>query len=308
MLFERQQLLKPWLPDDESTRMLSHLCRTRRRLVDEHTRLILQLNSHLKTYLPLVFKASPKRSITPLVLELIRRWPDPRKLKRADRRVLHKVLKTYHYRNEDQRNEFIEALRSSELLTRDAALIEPIAIVAKALATQIPVLRKSITKLEERIKTEMKSHPDMQLFSTLPGAGEALAPRLLVAFGSQRERFASADEFSTFTGIAPAMKQSGKSRYVHRRYACDKHLRQTFHEFADHARKWCPWSRAYYQLQKSRGMKHHAALRKLASRWIRILFQVWKKKTQYDPVAYLTNIQKKNPLIIPFLNKDLEKC
>lgn len=308
MLYERKKLLKPWLPDDESTRMLSHLCRTRRRIVDEHTRLILQLTSHLKTYFPLVFKVSPKRSITPLVLELIKRCPDPRRLKRVDRRIFHKILKSHGYRNEDQRDKVIQSIRSSELLTSDAALIEPVAVMAKALATQIPVLRKAIAELEERISIEMKNHPDKELFTMLPGAGEALAPRLLVAFGSHRERFKSADEFSTFTGIAPAMKQSGKSRHVHRRYACNKYLRQTFHEFADHARRWCAWSRAYYRLQRSRGMKHHAALRKLASRWIRILFQVWKKKIQYDPAAYLANIQKKNPAIKPFLNKDLKTC
>lgn len=73
------------------------------------------------------------------------------------------------------------------------------------------------------------------------------------------------------------------------------YLRQTFHEFADHARQLCPWSRAYYRLQKSRGMKHHAALRKLALRWIRILFRVWKDRTAYDPAAYMATIRRKNP-------------
>lgn len=80
-----------------------------------------------------------------------------------------------------------------------------------------------------------------------------------------------------------------------------RYLRQTFHEFADHARKWCPWSKAYYRFQKSRGMKHHAALRKLATRWIRILFRVWKTRTACDPAAYLTQIKHKNPAIVPFL-------
>ena len=84
-------------------------------------------------------------------------------------------------------------------------------------------------------------------------------------------------------------------------YACPKYLRQTFHEFADHARKWCPWSQAYYRLQKSRGMKHHAALRKVALRWIRILFRVWKNREAYDPAAYMTTIKRKNPAIVPFL-------
>jgi transposase len=162
-------------------------------------------------------------------------------------------------------------------------------------------LEKSIDELEASIDKEMASHPDANLFTALPGAGKTLAPRLLTAFGSQRDRFANANEVATFSGIAPVTKRSGKSCIVHRRYACPKYLRQTFHEFADHARKWCPWSRAYYRLQKSRGMKHHAALRKLAMRWIRILFRVWKNRTAYDPAAYMATIKRKNPEIVPFL-------
>jgi len=70
---------------------------------------------------------------------------------------------------------------------------------------------------------------------------------------------ANANEVATFSGIAPVMKRSGESCIAHRRYACPKCLRQTFHEFADQLRKWCPWSRAYYDYQRSRGMKRRAA-------------------------------------------------
>jgi len=236
-----------------------------------------------------------------LTLELLKRWPDPRKLKRADRRLLDRVLKEHSSFNEERRREVIDRIRSAALLSSDRALIESAAIMAQCWARQISGLQKAIDALALKIETEMKEHPDAALFAALPGAGKALAPRLLVAFGSQRDRYANADEVTTFTGIAPVTKQSGKSRTVHRRYACPKYLRQTFHEFADHARKWCPWSRAYYKAQRSKGMKHHAAIRKLASRWIRILFRVWKDRTPYDPDLYLATIKRKNPAIIPFL-------
>lgn len=301
MLCERHKQLRAWQPDDESTRLLARLCQTRRQWVNERTRLTQQLIDQLKGYFPLALELNSERSVSPMILELLRRWPDPRQLQRADRRILHKVLKAHGCRNEDQRQEVIERIRSAKLLSRDRALIEPAAVVTQTLAKQIPVLQKAIDELETKIENEMKTHPDAALFTALPGAGKALAPRLLTAFGSQRDRYASAEEIATLSGIAPVTKQSGKSRIVHRRFACPKYLRQTFHEFADHARKWCPWSRAYYQLQRSRGMKHHAAVRKLASRWIRILFRVWKTRTPYDAGAYLQVIQRKNPDIIPYL-------
>ena len=189
-----------------------------------------------------------------------------------------------------------------KLTTTDAVLLEASAILIQTCVLQMRTLNKSITELEARLKQQMDQHPDAELFRSLPGAGQHLAPRLLAAFGSQRNRFASADAMLAFTGIAPVRKQSGRTNIVHRRYACPKHIRQTFHEFADHARRWCPWSKAYYQMQRSRGMKHHAALRKLASRWIRILFVVWKTNTPYDPARYLNTLRTKNPAIIPFLN------
>ena len=34
-----------------------------------------------------------------------------------------------------------------------------------------------------------EAHPDFTLFDSLPGAGDALVPRLIEALGSQRERF-----------------------------------------------------------------------------------------------------------------------
>ena len=303
MLRERVQVLQPWRPDDEPTRLLARLCQTRRQLVDQRTGLMQQLVSQLKAYYLLVLQLGPTPVVTPLVLELVRRWPDPRQLQRADRRLLHRVLREHGYRNQAQREERIQLIRAAKLLSRDRALIEPAAVLVRCLAKQIAVLHKAIEQLETEIETHMRKHQDAALFTSLPGAGKALAPRLLTAFGADRSRYASATEIATFSGIAPVTKQSGKSRIVHRRYACPKFLRQTFHEFADQARRWCPWSRAYYLQQRSRGMKHHAALRKLALRWIRILFRVWKTRRPYDPAAYLATIQQKNPAIIPFLTK-----
>jgi len=51
-----------------------------------------------------------------------------------------------------------------------------------------------------------------------------LAPRLLAPFGSQRERYANAEEVRTYSGIAPVTKRSKKRKWVHFRWACPKVL------------------------------------------------------------------------------------
>ena len=56
-----------------------------------------------------------------------------------------------------------------------------------------------------------RTHPERALFADLPGAGSVLLPRLIVAFGTQRERFASADELASYSGIAPVTQQSGQT-------------------------------------------------------------------------------------------------
>jgi hypothetical protein len=108
-----------------------------------------------------------------------------------------------------------------------------------------------------------------------------MAPRLLAAFGSQRERFNRVEELQVYSGISPVISSSGKSRWIHFRFSCPKFLRQTFHEWAGHSIAYSTWARAYYQLQRSRGKQHHAAVRALAFKWIRIAFRCWKRRVAY---------------------------
>ena len=160
---------------------------------------------------------------------------------------------------------------------------------------------KSIRDFDAKIAEMMKQHPDSHLFTSLRGAGPVLAPRLLCAFGSRRDRWEDAESLASFSGIAPVTKRSGKQCKVHRRFACPKHLRQTFHEFADSARKFCPWSKARYQLLRDRGMKHHAAVRKIARSWIRILFRVWQTRTPFDCDRYIAKLKQRCPEITKYL-------
>ncbi len=81
-------------------------------------------------------------------------------------------------------------------------------------------------------------------------------------------------------------RSSGKSHHVKRRYACNKYLRQTFHEFADHVRRWSSWSKVYYQHLRDKGKSHNAAVRALAYKWIRIIYRVWKTREPYDEARY----------------------
>ena len=301
MLWERITTLTPWLLDDENTRLLAHLSQHRRKLVDGQTKLRLQLVSLLKSYFPVVLELFTTVRQQPLLLSVLSRWPDPRQLRRADRRLIRRVLREHCVRNEEQQDEIIERIRSATLLTHDDALITPTAMAVKLLVAQLQQSRKVILEFDAKIAEALQQHPDAHLFTSLRGAGPTLAPRLLCAFGSQKDRWEDADSLAAFCGIAPVTRKSGTKCSVRRRYACPKFLRQTFHEFADSARLYCPWTKARYRMLRDKGMKHHAALRKLARSWIRILFRVWQTGTPFDCDRYLTQLKQRCPEIIPYL-------
>ena len=146
----------------------------------------------------------------------------------------------------------------------------------------------------------MKRHPDAEIFKSFPGAGVALAPRLLAAFGTDRERLKIADEMQCLSGIAPVTVKSGKSRHVHRRWACNKYLRQTFHEHALHSLLKSAWAKAYYDMMCARGANHHGAIRALAFKWIRIMQRCWQTRTRYDEAKYFQTLRERNSPILAF--------
>src|SRR6185295_15740384 len=117
-----------------------------------------------------------------------------------------------------------------------------------------------------------------------------------------RDRFEAPAEMQQFSGIAPVTERSGKSIWVHRRWACPKFVLQTFHEFADQARKFSAWSKLYYQQQRSRGNDHHAAVRALAYKWIRIMFRCWKDRRTYDDAIYTKSLAERGSALAVQLN------
>ena len=293
--------LRPWQPDDPMTRQIAELTELRRKLVEERKRVVLQLRSSLKLYFPLILTLSRRELHHDLILDLLRRWPTLQELKGVHPKTLRTFLKEHGLAHTDQQTLFINTVRDAAPLTRDQALIRPRAQYVQALVPQVRQLNRSIAEFDQQLQTLLAQHPDQELFRSLPGAGDALVPRLLAAFGSDRERYESAEQIQCYSGIAPITKQSGKSRHVNKRVACPKFLRQTFHEFADHARKWSRWSRAYYNMKRAAGAKHHAAVRALAYKWIRIIFRMWKTRTPYSESQYIKQLKHNNSPLIRFL-------
>jgi transposase len=299
------QELRRWQPDCPQTQKIAELSVLRRKLVDGRKRLVLQLGSSLVLYFPLIKTLLFGRTLHhALTLDLLLRWPTLEKLKRVHPKTLRLFLKNHGLKNKDQQKEFIESIRGAVALTKDKSLIEPRAMYVQSLVGQLKDLNLAIAEFDRELRQWSQSHPDYELFHSLPGAGDALTPRLIAAFGSDRDRYELAEEIQSYSGIAPISRKSGKSQGVFKRLDCPTFLRQTFHEFADQTLKWSRWANAFYRMKRAAGMKHHAAVRALAFKWIRILFRLWKTHTPYNEALYIQQLTLNNSPIIPFLKPE----
>jgi transposase len=299
-----RQQLRPLELEDVATREIRGLAEGRRKLVDLRTKLGNQLRQQLKECFPQALELAGKSMYAEAFLKLLAKFPSFKALQRASPRKLVRYLPRRR-KAEDESADGIDPrvtrLRASVPLVDDRAIVAVGTRMIEALVQQLLALNESIRKYDQDLASLMETHPDAELFRSLPGAGAAMAPRLIAAFGADRQRFATAEDVQTASGIAPITVQSGKSRATRRRRACSKFVRQTFHEFADHSLKKSEWALACYRMLRARGMRHHAALRGLAFKWIRILFRCWQNRTPYDETRYLQALKRTNSPLLAFL-------
>jgi transposase len=236
-----------------------------------------------------------------MACDFLLKWPDLASVQNARPHTLRKFYYAHGVRRGDLIEQRIKAVRIAKPLIDDAAIIEVSRLSVQALARLLRDLADVIAKFDKQIEQVFAQHAEAYLFNALPGAGKALAPRLLCALGTDRERFADATEVQTFAGIAPVTRRSGKRCHVHRRWAAPKFLRQTFHEFAQHSIGQSAWAKAYYTLQLQRGKAHHAAVRALAFKWIRVLFACWRTRTVYDESRYLQQLHRRQAPLLKYM-------
>lgn len=297
--------LKVWKPDTAETRELAALVEDRRNFVDDLTGISNHLTSTLKLYYPQALKLVGESITSSMALEYLRRWPTLEAVQKAGKMTLVGFYHRHGCRSEEKIAERLALINQGVSETTDPAVVKSCILKVKALSVQIRGLAESIKEYNERINALMEQHPDAFLFTGLKGAGDALAPRLLVAMGTDRERWESAEEIQTLQGIAPIIQKSGKTQCTVRwRWAAPTFLRQTWIEFADQTRKFVPWAKAYYQILRKKGKGHQAALRALAFKWIRILYACWKNRTSYDEKRYLESLRKRGSPIIAFMENN----
>lgn len=297
LLLKHIDKLKAWKPSTAKLRALQQLVENRRMLVAQKVRLTNRITAAIKGYYPQVLEWFEDKD-TQVFCQFLTRYPSLQAAQAAPQAELEQFFRTHHVVQAKTMNRRLEQIEQSVVLTEDAGIVEPLQLLVAALIAQLQVLLPSNARFDASIEERFESHPDAELFAALPGAGPQLAPRLLVAFGEERERFGSAQDLLRYSGIAPVKESSGQKSWVHWRWSCPKFLRQTFVEWALQTRKYSFWAEAFYQMQRKKGKTHQGAIRALAFKWIRIVFRCWQEREPYDEVKYLMALKRKgSPLV-----------
>lgn len=294
LIYRHRDRYRPWVPDTAETRMIQLLSEHRRRIVNDQTALTNRLEALLKGYFPQALEWAGALD-TLQACDFLTKWPSLQSVQSAKPAQLRKFYLDHGCRRTQLIEERLQGIRDARFLTEDDAVVRSSVLMVQATADALRPIIAAIKRFNQELEVAFQQHPDHELFESFPGAGDVMEPRLLAAMGSDRARFDTAIEIQQFSGIAPVTKRSGKMCYVHRRYACPKFVLQTFHEWSRITIRYSVWARAYYEYQRGIGKRHHAAIRTLAYKWIRIVFRCWKDNVLYNESIYLAALRRTKP-------------
>ncbi len=293
LLKHPDRLEAPWKPETQEVRLLAELTQARRTFVDTITRHGQQIRAALKSYYPLALEVLDGNLDNQMACDFLLRWPTLEALRKARPATVRGFFYQHNCRNEKRIAKRLERIEEAVALTDDPAIITGLSLRVTTLVKAIRPLLSSVREYDRQIKELFEAHEDALIFESLPGAGEKLAPRLLAAMGTQRERFDTSKNLSQYNGSAPVTESSGNQQVVHWRWSAPVFVRQSFVEFAQWSIVHCSWARAYNELLKEKECPTATRLRKIAFKWSRIILRCWQTRTPYDNERYVDSLRKK---------------
>ena len=273
--------LRPLVPDTDATVALRRACRARKDLVNHRVAVANQLRAHLRNVLPAavgLFKdlesAISLAFLTRFDTQDKINWLTPKRLAdwlakqgysgKADPAMLHQRIL-----DAAPGATGTHGATQAPITASYVALLHTLVAQIKALSTQID--------------QQLDAHADAHIFTSLPRSGRVRAARLLAEIGDCRARFPTPESLTCLADAAPSTRQSGKSRIVGFRWACDKQLRDAVIDFAGDSRHANPWAADLYNRAITRGHDHPHAVRILARAWLHIIWHCWHDNLAYDP-------------------------
>jgi transposase len=293
---------KQLTPTDERTQEIRLLCKDEVALIQQRTLLVNQLQQALVEYFPAALEAFDDWTM-PAAWEFIVVFSTPEALVKAGRRRWEKFLHSHRLWRPQTADKRLEIFARADQFQGTPALVKAKSQLAVSLCRVLRTLQQQLNEYRQRITECFHQHPDHELFGSLPGAKEVLAPRLLAAIGVNPDRYDRRHEvLQAFAGTAPISFTSGQFEIAKIRWACDAFLRHTMHLWADCFRHASAWGEAYYQKKRADGLSHACALRCLGQRLLKIVMRMLIDKKPYDAELHARNQKKHGSWVIALLD------
>ncbi|MCL4116628.1 UNVERIFIED_CONTAM: hypothetical protein GTU68_028869 [Idotea baltica] len=264
----------------QSTRVLA---RAHQSLIWDRTRHTNRLRNGLRDYFPAAAEAFRGELAGMDAVGILAKAPTPVEAARLSVAQIRSALKA----GGRQRNIEAKAIEIQQLLRAEHLHASPTIAAAhgastKALIAVVVELNRQVKNLEEELAQVFSSHPDTDIYRSLPGFGAVISARVLGEFGDDPDRYANPKARKNYAGTSPVTRASGRSHIVLARWVRNRRLYDALDQAAFCSLTQSPGCRAFYDQRRTKGDLHHQALRALANRLVGILHGCLKTRTHYS--------------------------
>lgn len=273
---------RPLTPQSDALKALRALVRARDDLVSQRVALCNQLRSVLESFWPGPIDLFDHLD-SAISLAFLLHYSTPSSAAHLGEKRLRSFLALHQYSGRTDATELLRRLRAAAAPLCSDVEAEVKGELVRALGRVLQTLGAELTKLTSRIEHDVQQLADGKLVMALPRTGKLNAAQILAELGDVRERFQTEAQLAAEAGLCPVTHESGKSRWVGFRWACNHRLRVALTTWADNSRHGSPWAADIYKRARARGCDHPHAIRILARAWVRVLWRSWTDRAAYVP-------------------------
>lgn len=280
------------VPDSSLTRELRVYTNGYQILVKTQTRFANQITSCLKNYYLVALGIFDKID-QPVTLGFLSKFPTPDSFRRAGKARIERFLKKNHYPGVREKTLEIYALSKKPQFEIEEPIARANSLLLLSLVKQLKETMASLKEFELKIAELLEQHPDKEVFSSLPGAGNITTAKFISNFGDNRERYGKVSCLQADAGTCPITIRSGRSVRVAFRHSCRKPFRSAVTQFAFTSLQGSEWAKQKYDKYRNGNKQgHNHALRCLANAWLEIIYPMWRDRKPYDVEKHLIGVFK----------------
>jgi transposase len=299
---DRHQALRPLIPHGEVAAELRAIARDDDRAARDERRLLNRLRADLIAAHPAALEFAGDDLGAPTVLKLLERWPTQEVLAGVPDRELDGFFRSVKHGFPDRAVRRLRKALASSQFTPKPSLVRAKADTIRLGVSQLLLLHAQRRAWERRMGELLAALPEAgwdqpgqrlpggEVYRSFPGLGARLAARVAGEIGDHPWQFSSPNSLQCYGGKAPVTRRSGKSELVVAcRLACNRHLAGAVQQWAFCSLTRSVWAREFYDAQRVRGKRHHAALRALGNRWLEVVWHCLRKGVRYDEATHIAN-------------------